>query len=273
MTNRAIVAGALTFVGYCLVERLLEEGNEVLGLDFEEIAGMSAVSEEKLLGVGRNAAFTYRSFQESYIEEMRRHGGQMVYMCAAEPNQRSVAAGQRVERLLRQLIDFCKTHTKKLVLLSSVEAQREAATENGRFFYSLEQQVEQELQHYGILQMPVVYGPWQPAFMAYHRLLSGGNADHREQGSDAVYVDDAAACLHEMGTGSLEGLYHLSSGKPQQWEAGVRLLGGTVPPGEKHGRRAGARVYPYQPRTALEEGLRRQRLHLQQYQHLYERMP
>ena len=62
--ERVLIVGALTFVGYHLVNKMIAEEVEVYGLDFDEFNSMTKINEEKLLLIGRNALFTYYSIRD-----------------------------------------------------------------------------------------------------------------------------------------------------------------------------------------------------------------
>ena len=62
--ERVLIIGALTFVGYHLVNKMIAEEVEVYGLDFDEFDSMTKINEEKLLLIGRNALFTYYSIRD-----------------------------------------------------------------------------------------------------------------------------------------------------------------------------------------------------------------
>ena len=73
--ERVLIIGALTFVGYHLVNKMIAEEVEVYGLDFDEFDSMTKINEELLL-IGRNALFTYYSIRDedgwrSVEEEIR----------------------------------------------------------------------------------------------------------------------------------------------------------------------------------------------------------
>ena len=88
--ERVLIVGALTFVGYHLVNKMIAEEVEVYGLDFDEFDSMTKINEEKLLLIGRNALFTYYSIRdEDGWRSVEEETFDTVYFCLYEPNQQS----------------------------------------------------------------------------------------------------------------------------------------------------------------------------------------
>lgn len=108
--ERVLIIGALTFVGYHLVNKMIAEEVEVYGLDFDEFDSMTKINEEKLLLIGRNALFTYYSIRDEdgwrSVEEER---FDTVYFCLYEPNQQSGFRNERVIlQYLKRIIRMCE---------------------------------------------------------------------------------------------------------------------------------------------------------------------
>ena len=100
--ERVLIVGALTFVGYHLVNKMIAEEVEVYGLDFDEFDSMTKINEEKLLLIGRNALFTYYSIRdEDGWRSVEKENFDTVYFCLYEPNQQS---GFRNERVILQYL-------------------------------------------------------------------------------------------------------------------------------------------------------------------------
>ncbi|MFX3624108.1 MAG: NAD-dependent epimerase/dehydratase family protein [Ectobacillus sp.] len=291
--KRAVIIGALSFVGYHLVQKLLAEEIEVTAVDFDNMLNPSKVNEEKLLLIGRNANFMYESLHEADIgSSIRENQTAAVYFCLCEPNRyKELADRTVVYSYLQHVISLCKVYNKKLVLLSSINAATARyyetkgvigpVSENGKFFYEMEKYVESLLRRYAIVQVPTVYGPWQPSFMAYHQLILADVLQRKmivevtENSEDAVYVADVADVLQQCGESEkLNGVYYIESNEAGQWQKGIALLnaGKRIRIREKRTEKKAAAPYPYPLRYSVKEGLYEQILHVKQYKALYEEL-
>ena len=156
--ERVLIIGALTFVGYHLVNKMIAEEVEVYGLDFDEFDSMTKINEEKLLLIGRNALFTYYSIRDEdgwrSVEEER---FDTVYFCLYEPNQQSGFRNERVIlQYLKRIIRMCEEQKVKLNLISSIEVGSTDESENKRLFLKVEEGLKKgiynivyfEFQHY-----------------------------------------------------------------------------------------------------------------------------
>ena len=163
--ERVLIIGALTFVGYHLVNKMIAEEVEVYGLDFDEFNSMTKINEEKLLLIGRNALFTYYSIRDEdgwrLVEEER---FDTVYFCLYEPNQQCGFRNERVIlQYLKRIIRMCEEQKLKLNLISSIEVGSTDESENKRIFLKVEEGLKKGI--YNIVYFEFLhYIPWQTVF-------------------------------------------------------------------------------------------------------------
>ncbi|PEM66081.1 NAD-dependent epimerase/dehydratase family protein [Bacillus pseudomycoides] len=280
--KRVLIIGALSFVGYHLVNKMLAEEVEVYGLDFADLESMSKVSEEKLFLIGRNDLFMYSSIRdESGWKTVETDQFDAAYFCLCEPNRQSGFRNERIIlQYLKRVIHMCERKQVKLNVLSSIEiANVQDLSENKRLFMKVEEEVEKAHIRYSILRVPILYGPWQPSFMTYHRLILSELMEkeyelpQNENGADLLYVEDVCEYLWEKGK-TIEnlGVYNMISGKENLWEKGIILLNAEhkVKKTVKEVKREEIKSICIAKNTPLEFGLNKQLTHLKRYKELYE---
>ncbi|MCH4567378.1 NAD(P)-dependent oxidoreductase [Bacillus sp. ES1-5] len=279
--ERVLIIGALTFVGYHLVNKMIAEEVEVYGLDFDEFENMTKINEEKLLLIGRNALFTYYSIRdEDGWRSVEGEKFDTVYFCLYEPNQQSGFRNERVIlQYLKRIIRLCAEQKVKLNLISSIEVENADESENKRLFSKVEEGLKKGEAPYSVFRVPTLYGPWQPSFMMYHQLILS-ELDEKEchyaseeNGSDLLYVEDVCEYLWENGM-KVEhlGIYNLLSGKKSLWKKGMNLLRAADKVNKKNEeeRNDAVEVISIKRNTPLEYGLNKQLAHMKKYKELYE---
>ncbi|HDR6314911.1 TPA: NAD(P)-dependent oxidoreductase [Bacillus thuringiensis] len=279
--ERVLIIGALTFVGYHLVNKMIAEEVEVYGLDFDEFENMTKINEEKLLLIGRNALFTYYSIRdEDGWRSVEGEKFDTVYFCLYEPNQQSGFRNERVIlQYLKRIIRLCAEQKVKLNLISSIEVENADESENKRLFSKVEEGLKKGEAPYSVFRVPTLYGPWQPSFMMYHQLILS-ELDEKEcyyaseeNGSDLLYVEDVCEYLWENGMNEEHlGIYNLLSGKKSLWKKGMNLLRAAdkVHKKSEEERDDTVEVISIKRNTPLEYGLNKQLAHMKKYKELYE---
>ncbi|MGK0534971.1 NAD-dependent epimerase/dehydratase family protein [Bacillus sp. 'calajunan'] len=279
--ERVLIIGALTFVGYHLVNKMIAEEVEVYGLDFDEFENMKKINEEKLLLIGRNALFTYYSIRdEDGWRSVEGEKFDTVYFCLYEPNQQSGFRNERVIlQYLKRIIRLCAEQKVKLNLISSIEVGNAEESENKRLFLKVEEGLKKGEAPYSVFRVPTLYGPWQPSFMMYHQLILS-ELDEKEchyaseeNGSDLLYVEDVCEYLWENGMNAEHlGIYNLLSGKKSLWKKGMNLLRAADKVNKKNEeeRNDAVEVISIKRNTPLEYGLNKQLAHMKKYKELYE---
>ncbi|MCU5705179.1 MULTISPECIES: NAD-dependent epimerase/dehydratase family protein [Bacillus] len=279
--ERVLIIGALTFVGYHLVNKMIAEEVEVYGLDFDEFENMKKINEEKLLLIGRNALFTYYSIRdEDGWRSVEGEKFDTVYFCLYEPNQQSGFRNERVIlQYLKRIIRLCAEQKVKLNLISSIEVGNADESENKRLFLKVEEGLKKGEAPYSVFRVPTLYGPWQPSFMMYHQLILS-ELDEKEchyaseeNGSDLLYVEDVCEYLWDNGMNAEHlGIYNLLSGKKSLWKKGMNLLRAADKVNKKNEeeRNDAVEVISIKRNTPLEYGLNKQLAHMKKYKELYE---
>lgn len=268
--EKAVLTGALGFVGFHLCNRLLEEGIDVVAIDEKQ-------SDEQLDYFGRNALFTFFDGRSKevpphdaltdadvcfHLETLSREEGSV---------QHTV---KRMNRKIRAMISAFPETPPFFIVASSTavygsqsgeidESVKPAPnTAFGRICRAQESLLADCGIPLSVLRFPEVYGPGQPATGSFHRLLRG--CDPGRTGDDVLFIDDAAEALFLAGHATVPGTFNVASGKPGQWERGKRYILGESASCTTNGETCfniekAKAAFGFIPRMGIEEGIDRQK--------------
>ncbi|OLO40647.1 hypothetical protein BTR23_06600 [Alkalihalophilus pseudofirmus] len=252
--KRAIVTGALGFIGFHLCSKLIEEGIEVYGIDSKINTAQQSQADERLLYMGRNSLFHYIPQPVESIDFSAILTNDTVIFHLAASTQTD-----NQWKILRETIHHNVKATEHLI---------KAVTGKGRIVYTSTVQVYGErtgiitertpsnpINPYGltkmageslllqqskknnievvIVRLPTVYGPFQREDMAYHQLLKAKLQKKPfpeivdRSTYDILYIEDVVHGLLLAGeTTHVNEVYNLSSGMKRQWFKGKELITG-----------------------------------------------
>ncbi|WP_246938623.1 NAD-dependent epimerase/dehydratase family protein [Bacillus pinisoli] len=236
--EEAIIIGAFDFIGYNLLNKLLNDGVVVHGVDIELSEQASDLKEEKILAIGRNANFNYIEDNEwESLQEV-----DTLFYCVDVTGGEDLA---RAEDLLKEAIQYCQSTSTSLIFASTLEVvdhrTHEKITENtpslpvnerGRVYAKLEDLLRSEYKKksfaYLLLRLPTLYGPWQPERFAYHQLLQNEHKHGEtwdEYKGDVLFIDDAVEALVQAGISeSRSEIIHITTGKVDEWAKGIAYI-------------------------------------------------
>ncbi|WP_078430318.1 NAD-dependent epimerase/dehydratase family protein [Alkalihalobacterium alkalinitrilicum] len=252
--KRAIVTGALGFIGFHLCSKLIEEGIEVYGIDSKINTAQQSQADERLLYMGRNSLFHYIPQPVESIDFSAILTNDTVIFHLAASTQTD-----NQWKILRETIHHNVKATEHLI---------KAVTGKGRIVFTSTVQVYGErtgiitertpsnpINPYGltkmageslllqqskknnievvIVRLPTVYGPFQREDMAYHQLLKAKLQKKTfpeivdRSTYDILYIEDVVHGLLLAGeTTHVNEVYNLSSGMKRQWFKGKELITG-----------------------------------------------
>lgn len=303
--EKVVVTGALGFIGFALCQRLLEKGYYVVGIDGMIDRRLENIYEEKLLWLGRNTQFDFidREIETIDLNNTFANADAVYHMAAATSRERNWKDLRKTIEdnvgVTRKVIAACDKDTK-LIYPSSTQVYGERSgliTEktplNPITPYSLtimtaESTIRTECLKleipYTIFRLPTIYGPWQRSDMSYMKLIINElnkeehEVDFDRVTEDVLYVEDILDTLIVAGeeTCCKNEIYNLSTGKTNEWYRGRSLIDKRtiVEPSDKRliatiSNEKAANHLNFKAITLLEDGLKKQKEHIQKYKHIY----
>ncbi|TYS15839.1 SDR family oxidoreductase [Rossellomorea vietnamensis] len=209
--EKAIVTGAMGFLGFELCLAMLEEGLEVLAADSANAAG------DRWLEVGRNSNITYQHLDQEVPEEAAKAS---VFI-----NLYDYFTERKRSKTLKDISSFIEKNKKSFkeaaVLLPTVLSNRSGETELSDFLQFLE---EQDITNQYSIYLPTLFGSGQPETFLFQQLLSKSDKedDFVDDPRSAIYVKDAAQAVLHNGR-SLESILLLSDDH-DSWKKSLSLL-------------------------------------------------
>ncbi len=280
--KKAMVIGSLGFIGFSLSKRLLEEGFEVIGIDhFSE--KQDQLKEQKLLEIARNSNLIYinNPIENLTLQEVAENCD-ILYYCLydSDINKNNINTKRaKMKEILKKIMDYCNEITCKFVYLSSYESINQR-NEIGQMKMEEEYEIEKYSKlnknfSFHILQLPTVYGPWQPDSMTFQQLIMGKDSPTIDPiREDAIFVEDLVEILLELPTDlDVNKTIKISSNRKNQWQEGVNLIKGILNPKQEPSElevknTEDQAFYHRHLQTTLEEGIRQQKEHYKYLQKL-----
>ncbi|WP_409294747.1 hypothetical protein V1498_16425 [Peribacillus sp. SCS-26] len=218
--QKFIVVGNFRFLGFYLCKRLLEEGYEVVGIDWG--SGDEAAFESKFLEVGRNGNFSYLP-----MDEWQREGSE-------DPE-----AG-----LLVSYYDFIKsgmTAGEEWNMLNAF-SQESGWAKQAVFFLPRGYSPGIPADIFGHsncrkVSLPTIYGPWQPAHMCFQAAIEGRSKEEiseickSECNDDAIFAEDLMQIIPSILKGREQEI-SVWSDAPRSWQQCAEQVGIEYPPGD-----------------------------------------
>lgn len=289
--KKAVVTGGLGFIGYHLSQALLEKGIEVISVDVR-IKEKALEQEEKLMGMGRNALFSY---VEGNLDEDNHNLDHHISTADAVFNLASLASQdskwqtkhQTIQQATNWIQHICKQMkaSSTLIIPSSVEVYGDVpgliteetplqpVSSYGIIKAAIEDCVKQQAESYKltyqIVRLPTIYGPWQRPDMTFYQLISEQSVVYQDRSTlDILYVDDAVkGLLLAADSNHGSSIYHLSTGEEGQWFEAAKQLGAEPDVLKRtHSRsslspKKASEYLDFSVRVSIEEGIEHQKQH------------
>ncbi len=262
----SIVIGAFQFVGFHIAKYLLDQGEEVLGIDWEDRSNGNVI--EKEMEIGRNSNFLYIPVHKlRYISVIQ---PKTIYVSCYDFSKSLMEDKQAViQDIAAFLKELQANQNAQVIILLPIE-------ENRHDYHSI-LQVAEENDSAKLVFLPTIYGPWQPETMSFEatirqkELSEIERAIKAEDRSDALYISDIIQTLVKIASHH-EQKITLQSEKADQWLQCAKLLWKEdfIQPylTSISSRTDQGFIYKVENKTAPAEGVALQKRHFQ----LFERM-
>ncbi|MCK0472656.1 NAD(P)-dependent oxidoreductase [Halalkalibacter sp. APA_J-10(15)] len=292
--GRALVTGGLGFIGFHLCERLLNEGYEVILVDSMR-DDIDVEKEEKWMRIGRNASLTFHNemIENMDLKKMMKKVDIVFHLAAlTHADSKWPRLTEVIEKnvTVTERLIHASTSETRFVYASTVEVYgerpgkiTEKTSTNPTSPYGItklasERLIMRECKKKGIpyyiFRLPTVYGPWQRSDMMFQQLLLGNeNANVDRSTADLLYVEDCVdGLLLAATTKKHNEVYHLSTGRIGEWFSGLTLINKDHPklahkrPTVHVSNHKATDDLGYQVKTSLQEGIAKQKQHVEQWQ-------
>ncbi|WP_017726901.1 NAD-dependent epimerase/dehydratase family protein [Halalkalibacterium ligniniphilum] len=292
--QKAVITGALGFIGFHLCEHLVQEGVEVIAIDDTRGPHTQEVYEEKQLRIGRNALFTFvnQRVEDCNLTKLLKGADVIFHLAAAT---KSDSKWPYLPEVIKTNVHVTKTllHAcvppARFIYASTVEVYgdrvgliTERTPTNPSSSYGVTKLASEEIVKnearkkgldYIILRLPTVYGPWQRDDMTYQQILVGKEQMTEDRSTlDVLYIDDVIeGLLLAAKTKAVGEVFHLTTGKENLWYKGKSyLLNNKTLTKPLHKvslcpKKAKTQL-GFEAKMSLSEGLEKQREHVTKWQ-------
>lgn len=256
----SIVIGAFQFIGFHLAKYLLEQGEEVLGVDWED--GTDDTTMEKEMEIGRNSNFLFIPLDR--LQYMSIIQPKMIYISCYDL---SFSCIDNKQTIMQQIIAFLKAveahHDTQVILV--------LPTANDQSVFDALLQLVADNESAKMVYAPTIYGPWQPESMSFEATIREKAITEiestfvNEDQSDALFISDIMEPLSQMASQHEKEIL-LQSQAPNQWEQCAKLLGIDEWMSTKatfHSRTTKGFVYKVENKTSPKKGISLQKKHVQ----------
>ncbi|OZM58247.1 hypothetical protein CIB95_01350 [Lottiidibacillus patelloidae] len=196
---KALITNVFNNINFELCCRMLEEGNEVIGIDQMNNSEDLSFKEEKYMHIGRNANFHFidgKSDNFSVYTRKKLRDIDVIFQIPQNDDKTYYKAKENSAQV-KLLLKLAKENNARIVYLSSYEVYgslygeinedtgKKPKTPFGlRLFYEEEIVQEQKDIPYVIIRTPVIYGHW----VSKKKLVN-------MKASDVIFVDDAVQAM------------------------------------------------------------------------------
>ncbi|CAH0201835.1 hypothetical protein SRABI84_01920 [Peribacillus simplex] len=220
-----IVIGTYRFVGFYVTQYLLNQGEEVIGIDWADSEASQYIMEEKELEIGRNSNYIYFPINKLKLLDIKQQD--TVFISCYDIQSGKMDKIDFVIGEIVSLIEKCKKNgkneTPNFVLFMPIE-------KDVSIFQSILSSIR-GIDSAKIIFLPTIYGPWQSEGMSFEAGINQLEqsdikaAIAAEYTGDALYITDFVNALEEV-TSSSDRDIQLCSSIDDHWNKCAMLIFG-----------------------------------------------
>ncbi|WHY98785.1 hypothetical protein [Peribacillus simplex] len=220
-----IVIGTYRFVGFYVTQYFLNQGEEVIGIDWADSEASQYIMEEKELEIGRNSNYIYFPINKLKLLDISQQDTVFISLYDIQSGKLD-----KIDFLIGEIISFIekfkngKDETPNFVLFMPIE-------KDVSIFQSILSSIR-EIDSAKIIYLPTIYGPWQSEDMSFEVGINQlGQSDINaaivaEYTGDALYITDFVNALETVLTSISDRDIQLCSSIDDHWNKCARLIFG-----------------------------------------------
>ncbi|WP_144526945.1 hypothetical protein [Peribacillus simplex] len=218
-----IVIGTYRFVGFYVTQYLLNQGKEVIGIDWADSEASQNIMEEKELEIGRNSNYIYFPINKLQLLDISQQDTVFISLYDIQSGKLD-----KIDFLIGEIVSFIekfkngKDETPNFVLFMPIE-------KDVCVFQSILSSIR-EIDSTKIIFLPTIYGPWQSEGMSFEAGINQlGQSDINaaiaaEYTGDALYITDFVNALEAVLTSSSDRDIQLCSSIDDHWNKCAKLI-------------------------------------------------
>ncbi|MGW8425954.1 hypothetical protein ACWGJQ_10710 [Peribacillus simplex] len=218
-----IVIGTYRFVGFYVTQYFLNQGKEVIGIDWADSEASHYIMEEKELEIGRNSNYIYFPINKLQLLDISQQDTVFISLYDIQSGKLD-----KIDFLIGEIVSFIekfkngKDETPNFVLFMPIE-------KDVSVFQSILSSIR-EIDSTKIIFLPTIYGPWQSEGMSFEAGINQlGQSDINaaiaaEYTGDALYITDLVNALEAVLTSSSDRDIQLCSSIDDHWNKCAELI-------------------------------------------------
>ncbi|MCT4476486.1 hypothetical protein N0U24_04845 [Peribacillus frigoritolerans] len=221
-----IVIGTYRFVGFYVTQFFLNQGEEVIGIDWDDSEASQYIKEEKEFEIGRNSNYLYFPINKLKLLDISQQD--TVFISCYD-----IKSGKmdKIDFVIGEIVSFIekckkngKNETPNFVLFMPIE-------KDVSIFQSILSSIR-GMDSAKIIFLPTIYGPWQSEGMSFEAGINQlGQSDIKaaiaaEYNGDALYITDFVNALEAVLATSSDRDIQLCSSIDDHWDKCAKLIFG-----------------------------------------------
>ncbi|MDM5224135.1 hypothetical protein ACDZ29_16815 [Peribacillus sp. RS7] len=221
-----IVIGTYQFVGFHVTQYFLNQGEEVIGIDWADSEASRYIMEEKELEIGRSSNYIYFPINKLKLLDISQQDTVFISCYDIQSGKTG-----KIDFLIGEIVYFiekCKKNgsnqTPNFVIFMPIEG-------DVSIFQSILNSIE-GIDSAKIIFLPTIYGPWQPEGMSFEAGINQlGQSDIKaaianEYTGDALFITDFVNDLEAVLTSTSDRAIQLCSSIDDHWNKCAKLIFG-----------------------------------------------